>query len=252
MLEYFDKLEYHKWSMLERNAEAKGDKANARQYAGMKERTVAGVNPYSNLHAVMKAIPYEERDYFTHFARERDPGDRERILQMVPPYMKHIYVAQWEKMDAVDQQNEYALQQLVIEKKAHEARRQEELNAYFQEHPMPRPDWIGFNPAVDLDDVKLKIVQQQGADIHDYGLWESRERMLARKPYINDEVVDQMFNMPPDAVRTKVYNVLKAYGVRNAQISVTSHAASSARNDVSISYRDSRETEIEHFLRTFR
>jgi len=35
MLEYFDKLEYYKWNMLEQRAAAKGDKANARQYAGI-------------------------------------------------------------------------------------------------------------------------------------------------------------------------------------------------------------------------
>jgi hypothetical protein len=251
MLEYFDKLEYHKWNMLSQRAAARGDKANARQYEGLRERTLYGVNPYSDLRTVLKAVPYEEKDYFVHFARERDPGDRERILQMVPQYMQHIYIAQWEKIDMVDTENDKILEHMIAQKNAMETKRQAELDSYFEMNPLPRPDWIGFNPAVDLDDVKLKIVQQRGADIHDYGLWESRERMLARKPYINDEVVDQMFNDDPTTARRKVYNTLRAFGIPDADIRVSNHLGSASRNDVMLNYADSRETEIERLFGRF-
>jgi hypothetical protein len=251
MLEYFDKMEYHKWQTLEQQAAARGDKANARQYSGMKERTLFGVNPYADMRTVLKAVPYEEKDYFYHFARERDDTDRERILQMVPPYMRHVYVAQWEKLDAVDAQNDEQLEQLIVRKRTLEAERESELQAYMARNPMPRPDWIGFNPAVDLDDVKLKIVQQQGADIHDYGLWESRERMLARKPYLSNDVVESMFQPTPDETKTKVYNILRAYGIQNPDIRVSQMHGSSPRNDVFVNYQDSRETEIERMVGFF-
>ena len=57
---------------------------------------------------------------------------------------------------------------------------------------MPGPDWVGWHPHADLEDVKLKMVNTLGEDIHDYNLWESRERTLARKPYIDEAVSDVM------------------------------------------------------------
>lgn len=40
------------------------------------------------------------------------------------------------------------------------------------------------NSEVDLNDVKLNYVKQEGWDIHDFNMWESQESMIGRKPYL--------------------------------------------------------------------
>lgn len=48
-------------------------------------------------------------------------------------------------------------------------------------------------PSVDLEDVKLKVVQQLGSDMHDYDLWEERARTMGNKPYL-DEAAEDILN----------------------------------------------------------
>jgi len=42
------------------------------------------------------------------------------------------------------------------------------------------------SPLTDLQDVQLKVAQGEGLDIHDFGLWESREVTLDAKPYVGE------------------------------------------------------------------
>jgi hypothetical protein len=41
---------------------------------------------------------------------------------------------------------------------------------------------------VDYDDVKLKIIQQEGYDAHDFNLFDDRSALLWRKPYVDGAV----------------------------------------------------------------
>lgn len=48
------------------------------------------------------------------------------------------------------------------------------------------------SPSVDLEDVKMQSVNMEGLDYHDFGLWDSREEALSQKPYINEELIQEM------------------------------------------------------------
>ena len=49
-------------------------------------------------------------------------------------------------------------------------------------------DSPALDDALDYQDVKLKIVQQEGYDEHDFNLFDDRASMLWRKPYVDGAV----------------------------------------------------------------
>ena len=49
---------------------------------------------------------------------------------------------------------------------------------------------------LDYQDVKLKIVQQEGYDAHDFNLFDDRSSVLWRKPYIDGAVRELTRSLP--------------------------------------------------------
>jgi len=62
--------------------------------------------------------------------------------------------------------------------------------------PLPGPDWVGWHPQVDLEDIKLKVIQNLGEDMHDYDLWPERARRLLNKPFINAKTIKPILKPP--------------------------------------------------------
>jgi hypothetical protein len=92
--------------------------------------------------------------------------------------------------------------------------RQKEITEYFQSHELPDESWIGWDPRVDMEDVKMKFVRQEGYDFHDFDLWEDRLYAMTRKPYL-DEVTDQLdINEveTPENVQARIRELLNTYG----------------------------------------
>ena len=45
-----------------------------------------------------------------------------------------------------------------------------------------------MNPNLDPEDVKVKIVENEGYDMHDFGIFDDRAATLWRKPYVDGAV----------------------------------------------------------------
>jgi hypothetical protein len=145
------------------------------------------------------------------FEREKDAEEAQRVLDYV-------------REDMFRQGQPYS-EELGIDfaraVKAGEARphkyadwyRQKEVQEYFETHKLPDEGWIGWDPRVDLEDVKMKFVRQEGYDFHDYDLWEDRLYAMTRKPYLN-EVADQLemeTTESPEAVQERLRDLLSQY-----------------------------------------
>jgi len=52
-----------------------------------------------------------------------------------------------------------------------------------EETPAKESGFQAYSPALDYQDVKLKMVQQEGYDAHDFNLFDDRSSQLWRKPY---------------------------------------------------------------------
>src|ERR1700757_918301 len=69
--------------------------------------------------------------------------------------------------------------------------RSREIASFFYKHGFALPDQDGdaiLDEALDYEDVKLKILQQEGYDAHDFNLFDDRSSQLWRKPYVDGAV----------------------------------------------------------------
>jgi len=251
--EYFDILKYVKNTRLASMARSENDKYATKIFEKRKDQTLFGINPFtSHFSSIANALPVEERDYLEVFSSAETEQERHRILEMIPKNEQAIYLARW-KLNFADEivraQKTNTLSKSQIQaadnylknissekwaeglpvtddlldeyngsKKAGENYADWYRRVKLLPHlpNLPGPDWVGFHPSVDLDDVKLKLVQTLGEDIHDYGLWESRAQKLMNKPYINDEAIQELLeapNLSNRVMRDKVNELLLANNI---------------------------------------
>jgi len=99
--------------------------------------------------------------------------------------------------------------------------RAKELQLFFQSHRLPDAKWIGWDPRVDLEDIKMKYVRDEGYDFHDFDLWEDRLYAMTRKPYLDEatEELDMELKQTPEEVQERLRTLLEAYGAENIFIS---------------------------------
>lgn len=93
--------------------------------------------------------------------------------------------------------------------------RMQETQEFFQSHQLPGPKWIGWDPRVDLEDVKMKYVRQEGYDFHDFDLWEDRLYAMTRKPYLNEittELSGDHYEARPAEVQRNLREMIGSYG----------------------------------------
>lgn len=261
--EYFDLLKYVKYTRLKRSAQAEGDEATVKEAEQKRRETLFGINPYTQNHGqLMRALPRDERDYFQAFS-EADMEERARILGMVPENEQALYIARWQLKDAADMQKaikagllsdeqvaqaegvidqlyaqgdteglprtqdlwrEYLETRLAGETYPDWYRRVYLLEEALEGKDLPGPSWIGWHPSVDLDDVKLKVVEYLGQNMAEHDLWPDRARQVARRPQVNeaaDEVLSAMNEREnPEDVKARLLDILAANGIRNPHVSV--------------------------------
>jgi hypothetical protein len=194
--EYFDMLKWTKYSRIEQQAREAGDLTTAASAYDKKGTTVFGVDAYKNPTNILRALPRRERDFFNEFAGATTEEERAQILQLVPENQQRIYLAQWFNQSAraaqakseagiatAEDNNTLNIAQMVRategfpyeqdmeERWAAETNgniafddwiRDQKAEEYFSSHSLPGADWIGWNPAVDLEDVKMQYVEQAG------------------------------------------------------------------------------------------
>jgi hypothetical protein len=76
---------------------------------------------------------------------------------------------------------------------------------------------------LDYQDVKLKIVQQEGYDEHDFNLFDDRASVLWRKPYVDGAVQELTAGntRSEDELRSAVEQMMLAAGDRNPDVRLT-------------------------------
>lgn len=191
--DYFDKLKYIKSQRLAQEAQERGDSRGAGFYRGQADRTLIGLDPYMDANEIMRRIPKRERAFFQRFLAA-DAEGKEEILNIVPKGMQDIYIAQWDKQAMMaNPDDEDMAEELASRARSMRARRRAEAQQVAQ-NIAPKSNWIGWRKDVDLEDVKLKHLINEGRDYHYYGLWKDRVNLLGRKPYIDDAVEDLNFS----------------------------------------------------------
>lgn len=237
---YFDKLEFSKWMQLAANAENNGER---NRFLRKAQGTRFGVNPQGDAMSIYRSMPDSEKKFFDSFAYASG-SDRERILEMIPQDQQHLYQAIWSRLDNGQEATLYD-QGVPSINAANLNQRSAEASQYFTSQPVPKPDWIGWHENVEIDDIKLKYIDNLGHDIHDHDMWEKQRRTLVRKPYLNnsDEFLYQSAAPARSSVRNTLYSLTKG-NQGNIPIEYSVNSSSRARTHASMYYNDSREFEI--------
>jgi len=251
--QYFDVLEYTKQARLSNLARMSGDTAAVKEFEAKKNETLFGLNPFTyNFSHIFRSLPRRERDYFNSFAAADTVEERSKILELVPDNEKALYIARWKLQFKQDvekaekagllSEDQIAEADIILEQIRDEARSEgfpnnEELFAEYvatklpgenygdwyrrtkllSEVPLPGDDWVGWHPSVDLEDVKLKVVQSMGEDMHDFDLWPSRAQALVNKPFINESAIAPLMNpeqLSPGEMQDRIDELLIPQGAR--------------------------------------
>jgi hypothetical protein len=208
--EYFDKLKYLKYSRLENAATESGDALMARQYSELASETNVGSTGFVSTENLDNILGGREAMFASGFARESNPNRQAAILDAIPDnkrgVLENYYLGQ--DMDAINRAAaagpmssygmDYAADLNRRKQEAEISKEQEarkEVNNFFQYRTLPKVDWIGFNPAVDLEDVKIKYLENEGMNFHDFGIFPSRANYMSRKSYIDEAAVEDINNL---------------------------------------------------------
>lgn len=273
---YFDILQYVKSSRLANIARQADDAEAVAEFEKQKDSTMFGLNPYTyNFSALMTAIPRRERDYFNEFSAAETDEEKARILDLVPENMKSLYVARW-RLNLANDIRKAKKQGALSEAQLKEAQeitntiysdaategmpKTQELWAEYiatrlpgesygdwyrrvhlltEQKYIPGPDWVGWHPQVDLEDIKLKLVQNRGEDMHDYNLWPSRAARVAYKPYITPEATEEAYQpgqLSSAEIQQRLRELTQVSKLQGASVFVRNVASRQPETNVKIEY----------------
>ena len=164
------------------------------QYYDMAKKTMRGYQPGDPITNILSALPKKERDRMKYFMKA-PKQEREGILNIVPDYVKRPL-------------------QSIYGMKPDE---QEPLEEYFTKHQLPGADWKGWNENVNLDNVKVKIVNREGYDESEFNIWQQdKDNAIAQGPIALPSV---NFRSKAADIKRNLSDVLGNMGISNLNIS---------------------------------
>lgn len=176
-------------------------------YKQAADSTMTGLKKGASWSQIVTALPTNDREYFMEFVKERDNDKRQKILDMVSPQLRKALNLAWGKTkeDALDPEKENA--------------------EYFKKHKLPDADWYAWRPDIDLKNVEVKQIANEGMLLSDFGFYESQLRDPAVKnaPTINNGNAHEV-----GMISSRLKRVLQGQGLKNVNISVTAAADGSA------------------------
>ena len=102
---------------------------------------------------------------------------------------------------------------------------------------LPESNSPVYDEALDYQDVKLKIIQQEGYDAHDFNLFDDRASLLWRKPYVDGAVRELTAGNQGRSVeqlRRSVEQIMLAAGNHNPNVKTVQSAAHRSRGNVRV------------------
>lgn len=169
---------------------------SALMYKQMMDSTVYGLNRNASWAELVRAVPQNERDHFLEFFKEKDPKKQKEILQYVSPYTQKILKIAW----------------------GQDPEKLESNASYFKDKHLPGPFWSGWRPDVDLKDVQVKTIQNEGMLLADFGFYESQ---LRDPEVINAPNISPDGSQDPLSLIAKITTTLKGMGLVGVNVNVS-------------------------------
>lgn len=145
-------------------AQQQGDAQLASEFQRQMESTMYGADVYGaqTIEELARAMPKRKREHFVEMA-QAPPQEYERILSTAPRLERRLFQAAWG---------------MRVEQRP-------ELENYFENHELPGPEWEGWDPRVDMEHVKIKMMQREGINLSQMGYYpqQIREANLINPSY---------------------------------------------------------------------
>jgi hypothetical protein len=229
------------------------------KYTSQSKRTNIGANLYSSDSYVASTLPTREARYFRKFVDETDPDTRNSILNVVPEETKQALQAQWikqaQRIDQAenktpdgpnpaagrpyskDDEEEYKTSGSKLGLGDYLRSRQIARFFFTKKYALPdSKDSPVYNPNIDYEDVKLKIINEEGYDAHDFNIYDDRSQLLWRKPYLDGAVRELTSgdSRSQDQIRLAIEQMMIASGNKNPDVRYSSMSSVRSRGNVSV------------------
>jgi|GEM_PF-2332354 len=200
----------------------------AMHFKDMYERTLYGADPHGDRMKLASAFPYKDKWFFDDFANAPEK-DRQRILELVPENQRRIYKAMWGMGDEGPKP----------------------LEEVFSKFVLPDPGWIGWNPNVDLDDMKVKAVQDSGLDMSDFNFWSDDVVSSSYLPDISPAGNDVFLHGPQfsgyQQMQQNIQAVLEGQGLTDVEIRIMPNEQ--GNTNVKFNYEEDRSGELDNYFK---
>ena len=165
-------------------------------YHQVAESTVYALNKDSEYSDIIRALPSTEKEYFVEFAKVTNEKQRRAILRNVSPSLAKALRLVWYQEETETESNE----------------------SYFTSHNLPGPLWQGWEASSNLENIKAKVIYNEGMQYADYGIYSST---YEDPEVINAPNIENIRNGDdPITVRAKINTVLSGVGLTEKQIQV--------------------------------
>lgn len=121
-------------------------------YKQAAESTIYGLKEDSAIAEILRAVPKNDRDYILEFSKENDPKKQKEILKYMSPYKRRVLEVAWGK----------------------EPSKLDSNTKFFATHKLPGTFWSGWQPDVNLDNVQIKTIENEGMLLSDFGFYDSQ------------------------------------------------------------------------------
>lgn len=188
--QYFDEIKYVKFRKLQEQAESTWNPGeNSRYASNMLRMTRLGTDPYAeNLNEFV--LPKREREFLNAF-KDLSLEDKTKVIELAPEDVKDIYQGQFDlelekqikngEMELSESDRDQALAAIDSRRAEARARKRQRQDEVMNSPDLPDENWEGWQASVDLEDVKLKYLLNEGKDFHYYNLWDDRARRIRNR-----------------------------------------------------------------------
>lgn len=165
-------------------------------YHQVAESTVYALNKNSEYSDIIRALPSTEKEYFIEFAKVTSEKQRREILRNVSPSLAKALKLVWYQEDTEVESNE----------------------SYFLNHNLSGPLWEGWSASSNMEDIKAKVIYNEGMTYADYGIYSSvyEDENVINAPNI-EGIKD---GDDPITVRAKLNTIMNGLALSDRQIKV--------------------------------
>jgi hypothetical protein len=205
--EYTDILTYVKNMHLSNQAKQAGDMFAAQQFDKAAKRTMYGIDLASaSIQDIVATIPKRKREHFEAFLTANEK-ERERILSTAPRLERRMLQAA------------YGMQ---VEKLP-------SLQEFFSKNELPGQNWEGWHPNTNMDNIKIKIGQNQGLDLSQMGYY---PQQIQQANLVNPSFPVMGFVEDSRSIKIKLDAMLRGFGINGT---VTESPNPFGQNSLSLS-----------------